>query len=315
MPTNDRPTLSVILPSYGRQDALCNTLADLFVQTHSPIEILVIHQCPDPKHGGTQTLRQWAKDGKIRLFEPTFANAERARNLAIQEARGEILLFLDDDLKLGPELVERHLHNYVEDPSLDGVAGQVLAPNQSPTTELGSHCRWPHVGWYCFPLNYAVRTEAKNCPGGNTSIRRKTATAVGGFDEQFERTVFDDTDFSRRLSQHSCRMVFDPTASVIHLRVPLGGKRIEGQPSLWMDHFGWMTHLYFWRKHYGLWKARHAFFWMVRHLIFRKAVLVRPHWFLSNLLHFWRGYREASRKLEEGPRYLQPFQQTFEVRG
>jgi GT2 family glycosyltransferase len=298
------PTISVIIPSYGRAEALLNNVSSLLAQTHAPNEIIVIHQKPDLHNAATIRIQDFAKQSRIILHEPEFANAQKARNLGIKSASSEVLLLLDDDLQVPQDLIYRHLVNYAEDSSLDGVVGQVLDVNKCSTLEMSSSCSWPNMGWQFFPMNYSKRSSIKNWPSTNSSIRTSIARKVGGFDERFDRTWLDDTDFSCRLLKAGANLVFDPTATVTHLKIPLGGKRLRSSSSLWMDREGWATHFYFWRKNYGLWKARYHFLWNVRYLIFRKAVLVRPHWFAKNIWHFLIGYRTASQKLKEGPRYF-----------
>jgi GT2 family glycosyltransferase len=297
-------SISIIVPSYGRAEVLAECVEGLLAQSRQPEEILVVHQQPEPSSPGTRRLKAWSEGGRIRLFETGFANAQRARNLGIREARSDVVLLLDDDVFPAPDLVERHVQNYKNDPSLDGVAGQVLEKGQLPTFDVSPQFFRPHVGWQFSPLNYGLRMPAINWPSTNSSARRKVAIAAGGFDEQFERTWLDDTDFSVRLLRCGARLVFDPTARVVHRKVASGGKRLPSHPSLWMDCLGWMTHFYFWRKNFGLWKARYPLCWNLRYLVFRKAVLIRPSWLVRNLAHLFRGYRLATRKLREGPRYL-----------
>ena len=87
------------------------------------------------------------------------------------------------------------------------------------------------------------------------------------------------TQFSWRLHLASARIVFDPPPSVIHLQVPSGG-RVRG-----VNRFVWGdTH--YWASCFGfcaLRRSRRGGNMVVhRHLIFRKAVLLRPHWFDVN---------------------------------
>jgi GT2 family glycosyltransferase len=304
MTTTRAPSLSVIIPSYQRGAALCQTVEDLLVQRVMPQDILVILQQADSSDDFTRRLRDWSKAGKIRLYEVDFANAQRARNLGISEAKGDVILLIDDDVRLSPNVVEQHWMNYCKDPSLDGVVGQVLEVNQFPTLEKSVACSWKHIGWEYFPLNYADRSPTFNWPSSNASVRRSIALAVGGFDEQFERTYLDDTDFSVRLKKYGAKLMFDPQASLVHLKVPSGGKRIPTRDDLRFDQSGWATHFYFWRKNHGLWKAKRAVWWHFRYLIFRKAVLLRPHWLLKNGIHVIRGFRLATEKLRDGPKYL-----------
>jgi GT2 family glycosyltransferase len=300
------PAISAVLASLGREATVRDAVADLLRQEGASPEILVVLQRPDPASPATAQLRAWHREGRIRLFEPAFANAQRARNLGILAARAPIVLLLDDDVRAPPDLAARHLANYARDPALDGVAGQVLEPGQAPTREMPARHAWPHLGWQFFPLNYAERAPCVNWPSTNSSVKRELAIRAGGFDARFERTWLDDTDFSCRLRALGARLVFDPAATIVHLKVASGGRRLATRPDLWMDAEGWATHFYFWRKNFGAWRARRAIAWNLRYLVFRKAVLARPAWLARNLAHLARGWRLAAEKLRAGPLPLDP---------
>ncbi len=301
-----KPELSAIIASLGRETAVRDTVADLLRQEGASPEILVVLQRPDEANPATAELRAWHREGRIRLLEPGFTNAQHARNLGILAARAPIILLLDDDIRAPKNLVARHLTNYRQDPSLDGVAGQVLEPGQAPTRKLPLRHSWPHLGWQFFPLNYTERAPTVNWPSTNSSVKRALAIEAGGFDARFERTWFDDTDFSCRLRDLGAKLVFDPTATITHLKVRSGGRRIEARPDLWMDAEGWATHFYFWRKNFGIWRARRVVAWNLRYLVFRKVVLLRPSWLVRNLAHVTRGWRLATARLRAGPLYLDP---------
>ncbi|MCC7518676.1 MAG: glycosyltransferase family 2 protein [Verrucomicrobiae bacterium] len=298
------PEISVIFASLGREAVVRDAVADLLRQEGVSPEVVVVLQRADTANLATAELRAWHRAGRIRLFEENFANAQRARNLGILAARAPIVLLLDDDVRVPPDLVACHLANYRKDPSLDGVAGQALEPGQAPTRDLPAQHAWPHLGWQFFPLNYAERAPAVNWPSTNSSVKRALAIRVGGFDTRFERTWLDDTDFSCRLRTAGARLVFDPTATVTHLKVRSGGRRLEGRPDLWMDAEGWATHFYFWRKNFGVFRARRAIAWNLRYLVFRKAVVLHPVRLARNLAHIARGWRLATAKLRAGPLLL-----------
>lgn len=301
-------TISVIVPTYNRFEALRQTLQDLGQQTRQADEVLVVDQSRD--EAGRPLDRGGELQGccpNLRYLHQAEANAQVARNRAIREARGDILLFLDDDVRLPLDFVANHLRNYEDDPSLDGVAGQVLLPNQEPTSELPRSFSWPGNGWMFLPLNFAQRRPTINWPSCNASVRREVALRVGGFDEHFVRTWCDDTEFSWRLHQHGARVVFDPTASLRHLLVPSGGKRPQGvNRHVWADTEYWGVLFYYWRKCYGVHVVWRHTWWYVRHFICRKALLRRPHWLAVNLYYLVAGYFWAGRRLREGPRYLTP---------
>jgi GT2 family glycosyltransferase len=300
------PTVSVLIPTYNRFVALRQTLADLGAQTRPPDEIIVVDQSRDEQGRPLDRGAELADVPRLRYIYQAIPNAQKARNRAIGEARGEILILIDDDMRLPPEFVASHLRNYADDPHLDGVSGQVLLPGQQPTAELPAAMAWPANGWMFLPPNYAQRCPAINWPSCNASVRRAVAIQVGGFDENFVRTWFDDSEFSWRLHRHGARVDFDPAASAVHLQVPSGGRRPRGRNRfVWADTESWGVMFYFWRKCFGVRPVWRHVWWYVRHFLCRKALLCRPHWLAVNVYHLLAGYRWAGRRLRQPPPYLQ----------
>jgi GT2 family glycosyltransferase len=297
--------VSVLIATYNRPEALRATLADLGAQTRPPDEVIVVDQSQDEQGRPLDQRGQLPTLAGLRYLRHSPPNAQRARNRAIREARGDLLILVDDDVRMPPNFIANHLASYEKDPGLDGVSGQVLEPGKQPTGELPRPFHWPHNGWMFLPLHYDRACPAINWPSCNGSVRRAAALAVGGFDEQFVRTWNDDSDFSWRLHQAGCRVVFDPAATLVHLKVPSGGKRPGGRDRYVIaDTEFWGTLFYFWRKNFGLRRVWRHFAFYVRGLICRKVLLVRPHLLAVAAYHCAAGYWWASRRLREGPIYL-----------
>ena len=299
-------TVSVVIATYNRFEALKQTLTDLRAQTYPPLEVLVVDQSRDENGNPVDRRQELAEFDGVRYFHQSLPNAQVARNFGILAARGDVVLLVDDDVRVSPEFIANHLRNYELEPDLDGVSGQTLDPGQQPTDELPSAYTWPHNGWMFLPLNFNERRPAINWPSCNGSVRRQTALAIGGFDEQFTRTWYDDTDFSWRLHTAGAKIVFDPQASLVHLKVPSGGKRLSGRDQyVLFDSESWSILFYFWRKNFGLLRVwRHVAHYMRGHLC-RKMFLRKPHNFLIACMNFLKGYQLASTKLRMGPRYIQ----------
>src|SRR5262245_43272616 len=128
--------VTVIIPTYNRPEALLQTLEDLAVQTRPPDEILVVDQSRDDGGKAVDQSTAVQQFPRVRYIYQQEPNAQQARNRAIREAKGDILILLDDDVRLAPTFVTNHLRNYEQDPRLDGVAGQVLVKDEKPTSEL-----------------------------------------------------------------------------------------------------------------------------------------------------------------------------------
>lgn len=297
-----KTTCSVIIATYNRPEALAVTLDDLARQCLQADEVLVIDQSTD-ETGRPLDQSGTLRHPRLKYFHGHPANAQKARNFGIGHAIGDVLLLVDDDMRLPEGFVEAHMRNYA-DPVVGGVAGQVLKPGQKPHDHVPLHCIQDRAGWVRFPLNYAHRTETANWPSCNGSVRKTLAVAVGGFDEQYTRTLFDDTDFSKRLSDAGARIVFDPEATAVHRKVSSGGKR-PGKLDKYVlaDAESWAVQLYFWRKNFSLWTGRWQLSRLARAVFVRKAFLAHPRSFVLALQEMVRGWCLASERLAEGPRY------------
>ena len=81
-----------------------------------------------------------------------------------------------------------------------------------------------------FPFNSTERAYVTNGMAGNLSVRAEAARNAGGFDENFVGMAYRfETEFCRRLARLG-KILFEPAASVRHLRAPSGGIRRYGDP-------------------------------------------------------------------------------------
>jgi glycosyltransferase involved in cell wall biosynthesis len=215
--------LSVVIPSYRRGDRLRDTLADLARQEDVAFECLVVLQT-------TPTTTELAElavvlPGRLRVFHLAEPNASLARNVGLAEAAGEIVLFLDDDVRIAdPGFLRTHLRNFA-DPSLAGVYGQVLERDETPTAVPAPAVVETDWGWRRLPANYARRCRTRNGGSGNLAVRRDWAVAVGGMDARFERGARrEETEFNLRYTKRFGPLVFDPAAGLVHLSAG-GGSR------------------------------------------------------------------------------------------
>lgn len=97
----DKPFVSVIIPTYNRKDLLVEAIRSIMAQEPKNYEIIVVD---DGSTDGTEEyiksfLRQSSGQVNltVRFFEKTNGGVAAARNFGIKEARGEYLAFLDAD--------------------------------------------------------------------------------------------------------------------------------------------------------------------------------------------------------------------------
>ena len=218
--------LTAAIPTYGREQVLVDTIAALRSLRVPPDEILVADQTE--RHGPEveAALRSLEGAGAIRWLRLPEPSIPKSMNETLRAATGDLVLFLDDDIIPGPDLVEAHRAAYTAD-SIWAVSGQVLQPGEP---RIDPPPRRPSAwGDLYFPYNQNRGDWVDNVMAGNLSVRREAALRIGGFDENFVGVAYRfETDFARRIIAAGGRIWFEPAASIRHLRAPAGGTRSHG---------------------------------------------------------------------------------------
>ncbi len=151
----------------------------------------------------------------VRLSRPSIP---AAMNAGLGRARSEIVLFLDDDVVPGPALIAAHREAHRRF-GAGVVAGQVLQPGEEPA--VGPFAR--------YRFRSTERCHVVEAIGANFSIRRELAFAIGGIDENFVRAAYAyEAELCARAIAEGAAVLFEPGASVRHLRAPAGGTRSYG---------------------------------------------------------------------------------------
>src|SRR5580765_8421565 len=113
--------ISVVLPTLNRPEAIYNLLRHLEHQTLRPFEIVVVDQsdAADPRVAAYA-----AEHPLVRLHRIPVKGLPNARNVGVGLAKGDAILFLDDDSIPDADLVRFHAEAYA-DPAVAGAGGQV----------------------------------------------------------------------------------------------------------------------------------------------------------------------------------------------
>jgi GT2 family glycosyltransferase len=129
------------------------------------------------------------------------------------------VLFLDDDIAPLPQLVAAHVDAHREGCEL--VAGRILQPWDGDVTR---------ASWAEKQFASTESREIDRFMGGNFSICREVALAIGGFDENFVRVAYNfEREFADRWRARGGRIRFCPAAAIRHLKSDTGGTRAFGE--------------------------------------------------------------------------------------
>ena len=120
--SHSNPTVSIIIPTYNREETLCNTIQDLLGFYDQFFELLVIDQTKEHLPDTLSFISGLPE--KVRIINLPVPDLTKARNRGAREAKSEIVLYLDDDIKPFPTLISSHIRHY-HDQTIGGVAGLV----------------------------------------------------------------------------------------------------------------------------------------------------------------------------------------------
>ena len=220
--------ISIVIPTYGREKVLTDTVAFLLDQRPPAGEILIMDQTQRHEPSTAEQLRTWHRLGDIRWIRLEMPSITRAMNQGLLEARFPVVLFLDDDILPAGDLLKFHLEPFA-DSSIWAVAGQVLQPGQEPEDIDYQNGGKGIRGYLDFPFHTTRPGYVENVMAGNLAVRRDRAVEIGGFDENFVGVAYRfETEFARRLVGCGGRIYFQPKASIHHLRKSVGGTRTHG---------------------------------------------------------------------------------------
>lgn len=222
--------LSVVIPTLGRDEVLFDTIDYLENQTldRNNWELLVIIQSKDSVDRFNEKQNKWNINIKV-IFSPA-PNASLARNIGLIEAKGEYVLFLDDDLIIeNTNFLKAHIDGF-NDKKVSGVFGQVLDPGVPERKDRHNWSYKKHIGWMFFPPNYNKKTYLDNGGAGNLSVNKEKALSIKGMDILFNKGAHrEESEFCLRYTRKFGPILFEPAASVIHLGAAKGGSRNWGK--------------------------------------------------------------------------------------
>lgn len=214
------PSVTIAIPTYNRARVLTQTLEGLTTQDYPRelLEILIIdNNSPD-------NTREIVASFSIASHVPrhileTQQGANFARNRALAEARGEIIVYGDDDILLQPDWLRELMQPFVTDTAkkIGAVAGEVepIFPDGCPDWVRGFH------GLQNLRADLGPTTEHAVPMSANLAFRRDALRATGGWDVNLGRKggrVFggEENGPIRRLRRAGYAVWFAPKARVLH---------------------------------------------------------------------------------------------------
>ncbi len=214
---------SVVIPTYNRRSILEKCLSALEQQVlasqDDQYEVVVVDD------GSTDGTPLWLRENAlrfphVRLFEQEHAGPAKGRNLGVDKADGEVIVFIDSDLVVTKSFLANHLRSlsaswHRRGDRLCFTYGSVIntANFEHPTSEPS---KIQDLSWAYFAT-------------GNVAIDRSLLEQSGLFDTSFCLYGWEDLELGERLRQLGVELIRCPKAKGYHWHPPL---KLEDIPKL-----------------------------------------------------------------------------------
>ncbi|HNS52807.1 MAG TPA: glycosyltransferase family 2 protein [Anaerolineae bacterium] len=205
--------ITVVIPAFNRADALPATLKALGEQTVPPdrYEVILVDD------GSTDTTGEVLGDTKpsyrFEIVPQRNRGGAAARNLGASKAASTLILFLDCDMVVVPDFLERHIATARQcGPAL--VIGPRAPYASAERDRVASLLMWGvdqrDPRWRRLPPTFQ---EAFGC---NLALPAESFQSLGGFDETFPGSCYEDIDLAYRATKLGLPIVFDAGALAYH---------------------------------------------------------------------------------------------------
>ncbi|MBD1914143.1 MULTISPECIES: glycosyltransferase [unclassified Leptolyngbya] len=208
--------ISVVIPTYNRKPILEKCLKALeqqHIPKSSPIQSYEVVVVDDGSTDGTvQWLQQQAADyPHVRLVEQNHRGPAAARNLGVDSAWGDVIIFIDSDLVVLDGFLQAHAATLLQEQQRLG-SDRVFTYGRVINT-----CNFDDPTAEPYKL---TDFSAAYFATGNVAIARHWLEDVGLFDTRFQLYGWEDLELGVRLKQQGLKLVKCPEAVGYHWHPP-----------------------------------------------------------------------------------------------
>ncbi len=220
--------ISVILCTYNRERYLYNVLHSIAAGTYRDYEIILVNNnSTDGTEAETKRFQQDHPHVAVRYCIELKQGLSHARNRGIQESRGDILVYVDDDALVSTEYLQTYAEFFQRTPQAQSAGGPIL-PRYDQCEEpqwMSHYTRLLVTGQ--LDLGSTEREFPKGAypGGGNAAYRKIVFDQVGLFNPELGRKGnsligAEEKDLFDKMTSRGIRFYYLPTAILYHLIPP-----------------------------------------------------------------------------------------------
>jgi len=221
------PLVSIIIPTRNALDLVRVCVESLYAKTDYPnFEIVLIDNGSDD----VAALAYFAQEAQVRgnfrvIRDESPFSFSALNNRAAREARGEVLVFLNNDIEVIHADWLQELVSHAMRPGVGAAGAKLLYPNKTLQHAgiilgIGGWAGHAHKGHSTYSAGYlgraALISDFSAVTGACLAVQKRHFLAVGGFDEVHLKVACNDVDLCLKLGEQGLRSVFTPYAELFH---------------------------------------------------------------------------------------------------
>ncbi len=214
-----KPLVSIIIPHYNLPDMLETCIKSVLENTQQiPFELIVVDNGSD--NTTEEMIDKFDDYGVLYLRNRKNEGFARACNRGAREAKGDYLVFLNNDTEVQLGWLRAMMRGIDEEPDVGIVGARLLFPNrtiQHTGIAISSDLLPAHI-YSNAPANLPnvlKRRFYQAVTAACMLVKRELFLNLNGFDEKY-KNGFEDVDFCLRSRQKNFRVLYEPEAVVIH---------------------------------------------------------------------------------------------------
>lgn len=200
--------ISILIPVYNGGKTLAVCLESVYKSAYTQFECIVVD---DHSSDDSTVIAEAFNTRIIRLEEQM--GAAFARNKGAEAARGNVLLFIDSDVKIYPDSLEKIVKTFEENPDIAALFGSY--DDQPGCPDFFSQ----YKNLFHHYTHQISREDASTFWSGCGAIKREVFKEVGGFNQRrYANASIEDIELGSRLTSRGYRVLLCKDLQVKHLK-------------------------------------------------------------------------------------------------
>jgi GT2 family glycosyltransferase len=227
-PAGPVPSVSVVITTCAQMDATAAVVASVLECDPPPLEVIVVENRPQASPVPAMLSERFGADSRVRCVEEHHRGLSSARNAGLRSARGDVVVFTDDDVVLDRRWIHWIGRSFATEPDAACVTGLIIPGDLATPSQVLME---QFAG---FGKGYERRVHRLSAPsspifpfaagefgsGASTALRRDVALALGGFDPALGAGTIsrggEDLDLFVRVLFAGHAIVYEPAAMLFH---------------------------------------------------------------------------------------------------